>query len=119
MKFIKISIALMFVNTILQAQSMEDTLVFGNATGAICKVYAEEVGGNSQAFADMNVNTMTLAKKFGYLNDIDSYLLKVSTVKDFLQKELLKQHGSHLNVYNNWCIRAYNGYVKGAAKAYD
>lgn len=118
MKFIKIFIVVIFLSAVAQAASMKDTILISNAGGAICKVYAEEVGGDVESFSNMNVQVMMIAEKMGYTSNLQSYLSDVSKAKRILQNQLLKMHGSKLNVYNNWCIKFYNGYQKGLAKAY-
>lgn len=118
MKAIKIVIVVLFLNLSLQAASMKETLLLGSAGGMICKVYAEEVGGDVEAFSEMNIMSLQIAEKMGYTNDFQAYLADVSTLKSILQKQLLKTHGTKLNIYNNWCIRFYNGVQNGIKKAY-
>lgn len=118
MKVIRILIVVSILNLTIYAASMKETVLINSAGGAICKVYAEEVGGDVEAFSEMNIIILKLADKMGYTNDFLLYQENVANVKGILQKQLLKIHGSKLNVYNNWCIRFYHGFQNGIEKAY-
>ncbi|MDT8338472.1 MAG: hypothetical protein RQ763_04660 [Sulfurimonas sp.] len=117
MKAIKILIVVSFLNLSLQAASMKETALISSAGGAICKVYAEEIGGDAEAFSEMNILVLQIAEKMGYTSDFQSYQADVATLRNILQKKLLQMHGSKLNVYNNWCIKLYNGFQDGLVKA--
>lgn len=119
MKIIQIVIILISLNFIAQASSLKDTIIVSTAGGAICKIYAEEVGGDVEAFSNMNAGVMQIAEKMGYTNNMQSYISEVNKAKKVLQHLLLQKHGSKLNIYNDWCIKFYNGYQKGLAKAYN
>ena len=43
----------------------------------------------------------------------------VSKLIEVLHVELMKNCGSKLNVYNDWCTRVYTGYQNGIANAYS
>jgi len=114
MKLILIFI-IIFLNLSVQAASLKETIFLSSAGATICKVYAEEVGGDVQAFSNMNVQITMIAEKMGYVDNLQSYLSEVFKIKKFLQNQLFKKHGSKLNVYNNWCTLLYDGYQKGLA----
>lgn len=118
MKFIQILTIAMYLNSVAQAASMRDTILISTAGGAMCKIYAEEVGGDVKAFSEMNTVVLKLAEKMGYLDDFQTYQAEVRQVKNILQDQLLQKHGSKLNIYNDWCIKFYNGFQNGIAKAY-
>lgn len=118
MKLIKVCIVVISLSLTIQAASVKETILISAAAGAICKIYAEEVGGNVEAFSNLNIQVMKIAEKMGYTNNFQSYLSEVSDMKRVLQNQLLKTHSSKLKVYNNWCIGLYDGYQKGLAKAY-
>lgn len=117
MNLVKIFIISILLNSMLQAASMKDTVLLGAAGSDICKVYAYDVGGNEELFIELNVLVMKIAEKMGYTDDLESYISDVSSFKVLLQQQLVKQYGSKLNVYNNWCIQFYNGFQNGLAKA--
>jgi hypothetical protein len=118
MKFIYILIVVIFLASTSHAATLKETVLITSAGGAICKIYAEEVGGDVEAFSDMNALIIKIAEKIGYLNDFQSYTADVSKAKSLLQNQLLQMHGSKLNVYNNWCIKFYNSTQNGLVKAY-
>lgn len=118
MRFIKIIILAILLSSMLNAASIKETIVVATVGGAICKNYAEEVDGDVEAFSDMNVAVMKLADKMGYIKDLNAYLSGVNKIKGVFEKQLLKKHGSKLNVYNDWCIKFYNSYQDGLAKTY-
>lgn len=118
MRFVKILIIAMFISTMAQGASMKETILINNAGGGICKVCAEEVGGDVEAFSNMNAQIMKLAEKMGYTSNLQSYLSDVYKAQGILGKQLEKNYGSKLNIYNKWCIKFYNGYQNGLAKAY-
>lgn len=120
MKFIQmIFIFTIFLNTMLHATNLRETIFIFAAGGALCKIYAEEVGGDEEAFSNMNVVVFKIAEKMGYANNLQSYTTEVSEWKDALKIELLKKHDSKLNIYNNWCVKLHDSFVKGIAKAYQ
>ncbi len=118
MKFIKFFLYItLFLNSSIQAASVKETILISTAGGAMCKMYAEKVGGDVEAFSNLNIQSMKVAESMGYTNNLESFISEVNEIKRLLQEQLLKIHGSELNVYNNWCIRFYNGYQKGVQKA--
>src|SRR3989339_1951673 len=118
MKFIQICALIVLLSSLLQADSMKDSMLVGAAGGLMCKVYAEEIGADVKAFSDMNAQLLQVADKLGYLNNLQSYLSEVDKLKHILKNQLLQKHNSNLNIYNNWCIPFYNGMQKGLAEAY-
>lgn len=119
MKLVKIFTFILLLSTVSHATTLKDTVLVSNAGGVICKAYAEEVGGDAETFSNMNVQVMIIAEKMGYSSNLQSYQAEVYKVKKVLQDKLLKQHGSKLNVYNDWCIKLYNGYQRGLSQAYQ
>ena len=111
-------VLLILTSCTAQSATMENTVKLATAGGALCKIYAEEVGGDVQAFIEMNTLTMQIAEKMGYTDNFQSYASEVNKIKTLLSDELLKQHDSKLSVYNDWCIRFYDGFQNGLAKAY-
>lgn len=101
-----------------QSATMEQTVKLSAAGGALCKIYAEELGGDVQAFSEMNIMTMQIAEKMGYTTNLQSYLSEVNKIKTVLKNQLLEKHGSKINIYNDWCVRFYNGFQNGIAEAY-
>lgn len=118
--FLRFSILILsFFSFSAHSTTMEQTVKMSTAMGSICKTYAEEVGGDVNAFAEMNLMSMQIAEKSGYTNDLQSYLSEVNFLKNALQDQLLKEYGTKINVYNKWCPRVYNGFKKGLANAYN
>lgn len=118
MKFIQTFIfVVVFLNSIIHAASMRETVLISAAGGAICKIYAEKVGGDVEAFSNLNATIIQIAEKMGYTNNLQTYISDVNEIKNILQDQLLKTHGSQLSVYNDWCIKFYNGYQKGVDQA--
>ncbi|MEH6628765.1 MAG: hypothetical protein V7739_20175 [Motiliproteus sp.] len=99
--------------------NLEQTIKTSAAGGSMCKVFAEQVGGDEQAFIEMNIIVMQLAEKMGYTKDLPSFVSEVNYIRDVLKHELIKRHGSMLNVYNDWCIRFYKGVKNGIASGYN
>lgn len=107
------------VSQAAQSASLEQSVKISIAGGTMCKIYAEEVGGNVEAFLDMNLMAMQFAEKMGYTKNLQSFNSEVGMFKTALQEPLLQEHGSKVNVYNDWCIRFYKGFQKGIAKTYQ
>jgi hypothetical protein len=90
-----------------------------SAAGSLmCKIYAEEVGADQQPFIDMSAHVIQVAEKLGYTDDFQSFTQDVHEIKATFEKLFAKQNKSKLDIYNDWCIRFYNGYLNGIAKAY-
>jgi len=113
-----LTILLIITSHTTQSATMEQTVKLSAAGGVLCKIYAEEVGGDVQAFSEMNTVTMQISEKMGYTANFQTYLSEVNKIKAVLNDQLLQKHGSKLNIYNDWCIRFYNGFQNGVAKAY-
>lgn len=105
------------LNSALCGASLKETIIGSSVAGAICTTYAEEVGGDVEAFSEMNAFTLKIAEKLGYANDIHDYLANIHRLKKTIEKRLLKIHHTKVNVYNNYCIKVYNGFQKGLAKS--
>ena len=117
MKSLKVLIIVMCLSLSMDASSLKNTILVSAAGGAICKNYAEEVGGNVKAFSEMNVVVMKVAEKMDYTNNFQDYISKVDKIKTMLQNQLFNKYNSKLDIYNNWCIKFYKGYQKGINKA--
>ncbi len=104
---------LISLNFILQASSLKGTIIFGTVSSAVCKTYAEEVGGNVEIFSNMNVEVLKLAEKMGYTDNFQSYVFEINELRKKLQPLLLEKYGSKINIYNSWCMKIYKGYQRG------
>jgi hypothetical protein len=109
---------LIFLSHSVWAATLEQTIKISAASGGLCIIYAEEVGGDVQAFSELNVAVMQIAEKMGYTNNLQSYLSDVHKVKKFMHDGLMKKYGSKLNIYNDWCIRVLSGFQNGLARSH-
>jgi len=100
---------LLFSNS--YATSMKETVYMGVAGSALCKLYAEKLGGSVEQFSQMNVMTLKISERLGYTDDMPKFLDEIKSMKKVFQHELIKIHGSELNIYNDWCIRFLNSFV--------
>lgn len=96
--------------------TVEQTVKISLAGGALCMSYAEEVGGDVKIFQDLNAMVLLMADKLGYTKDLNIYLEEVRYLRDELGDQLLEVHKTKLRVYNNWCVRFYNGVVDQVQK---
>lgn len=101
-----------------KSATIEQSIKISLASGLLCKIYAEEVGGDVQAFSEMNILALQFSEEMGYTTNLQSFTSEVDKIKILLKKELQQRYSSKLNVYNDWCIRTYEGFQKGVAKAY-
>lgn len=99
--------------------SVKDTVKFALAGGALCKKYAEEVGGDVEAFSELNVLVVLTATELGYMEDFPALVRELRPIGSMLDVMLKKEHGSALKAYNDWCMRFYNSYQNGIKKAYE
>lgn len=116
----KFALILLFISITnsARAASLEETVKISASGSALCKIYAEEVGGSVQAFIEMNVVVMQIAEKLEYTENLQSYLSEINQMKAILHEMLVQKHGSNINIYNDWCFRFYKGYQNGLAKFY-
>lgn len=117
MEVIRILVIVSFLNLSIYASSLHDLVITSFAGSQICKAYAVKVGGDAKIFSEMNMNILKIADKMEYTKDMQSFESDVVVVKNILQKQLSLKYGSKLNIYNDFCVKFYNGYVNGIAKA--
>lgn len=100
------------------AEKLEPTIKVALAAGALCKIYAQEIGGDVNAFSEMNKNILLIADKMGHTKNLNSYLTEVRLIKEAFDSKLIEEHKTKLNVYNNWCIKFHDGIVDENNKWY-
>jgi len=100
------------------AGNIESTIKVALAAGGLCKIYAEEIGGDVNAFSEMNINIMLVADKMGYTKNLNSYLTEVRLIKEAFDSKLIEEHKTKLNIYNNWCIKFHDSIVDEINKWY-
>ncbi|MDO8343228.1 MAG: hypothetical protein Q7T48_08535 [Cellvibrio sp.] len=110
-----LSLVIFFSNAALSAD-LEKTVKLGTAGLSLCLNYAEEVGGDVEAFKELNMTITEIAEKMHYTDDLPRYLDEIHTIKKFLHENIMKEHGTKLDGYNNWCIKFYTGIQNGLAK---
>ncbi len=115
---IALFLGFIFLSHSAWSSSLEQTIKISAASGGLCIIYADEIGGDVQAFSDLNVLTMQIAEKMGYTNNLQSYLLDIHKVQKIMHANLMEKYGSKLNVYNEWCIRFYDGVKNGMGRLY-
>lgn len=96
------------------AATMEEQVKGAHAVGALCKVYAEEIGRDSSHFSELNIQTIQIAEKLGYTNDFEKYKNEVSNLQELLDQKLKKQYRSVQEIYVDWCRRFYEAFIKRA-----
>lgn len=106
----------MFSSTSALSADMEKTVKLGNAGLSLCLNYAEEVGGDVEAFKELNMAIAEIAEKMHYTDDLPRYLNEIHAIKKLLHEKIMKEHGTKLDGYNNWCIKFYTGIQNGLAK---
>jgi hypothetical protein len=107
-----------FSNSAFSA-SMEETIKFSLTGGSVCKVYAEEAGGDVEAFTELNLYIMQVAEKLGYTDDFQAFVSEIRLSNTILKTMLMEKYDTKADAYNDWCIRLYDGFQSGIAKAYE
>ena len=110
---------LTFLSTVAQSASMEDTVKLSIAGGGVCKVYAEEIGGDVDAFGELNLMALQVAEKLGYTNNFQEFAKETEVLTKLLKEMLMDKYDSKLDAYNDWCIRFYDGFINGLSRAYE
>ena len=119
LRSIVIVIGLALFSTVAQSASMEDTIKLSIAGGGVCKVYAEEVGGDVEAFSELNIFALKAAEEMGYTDDFQGFTQEMKVMSSMLKTMLMDKYGSKVDAYNDWCIRFYNGFLNGIGRAYE
>ncbi|MEH6628764.1 MAG: hypothetical protein V7739_20170 [Motiliproteus sp.] len=108
-KSLVVMIPVLFSLGKVEAASMEEQVKGAHAVAALCKSYAEKLGRSGDVFTKIAEQSLKIAEKRGYTDNFLEYHKDVSELQAYLDRRLLKEHGSISKIYDGWCYDFYIG----------